>query len=137
MRNLLRTFVLPALLIAACTKEPASTPAGGNPTPATAGSTLAGKWLQDTGTDAEGITLDFHGETMTVHGAPRADGTHDHPKASYTFDAATKAITVKSNLLGPAKADTWTGTLGAGVFELTGGTDKLKFKTTTKDPHAK
>jgi hypothetical protein len=111
-------FALPALFLVACTAEkPVDHP-------------LAGNWAQDTGTDAKGINLEFDPASakMTVHTAPRADGTHDHPAATYTFDAATKAVTVKCKLLGDAKADTWTGTLAGAVLELAGGADKLKFK---------
>jgi len=91
---------------------------------------LAGSWAQDTGSDAKGAYLEFQtgGSKVVVHGAPRADGTHDHPKATYTFDAATKAVTVQGKLLGDGKAETWTGTLAGGVLTLTGGADTLQFK---------
>src|SRR5262245_57825946 len=98
MRNLLRSFVLPALLVVACTKEPAATPApaGGNPAPSADAAVLTGNWSQDTGADAKGMTLEFDGKSdkVMVHTAPRADGSHDHVDGTYTFDAAKKAVTV-------------------------------------------
>ena len=63
-----------------------------------------------------------------VHTAPEADGTHDHLHGTYTFDAASKAVTVKCKLMGDWKSEAWTGTLAGEVLELTDGTDKLKFK---------
>jgi hypothetical protein len=91
---------------------------------------LAGSWGQDTGSDKKGVYLEFDtsGTKCIVHGAPREDGTHDHPSATYTWDAATKAVTVKGKLIGDAKADTWTGTLAGESLSLTGGADTLKFK---------
>jgi hypothetical protein len=92
---------------------------------------LAGNWSQDTGSDAKGMSLEFDtgGSKVIVHTAPRADGSHDHPKASYTFDAATKALVVKGELQGAGKPDSWAGTLGAGQFELKAGDVVLRFRS--------
>lgn len=114
-------FVLPLLFFAAC---------GSSDHP------LAGNWSQDTGADAKGISLEFDvrltngalGTEVMVHTAPAADGSHDHLHGSYTFDAASKAVTVKCKLLGDGKADSWAGTLAGDTLELAAGDAKLKFK---------
>lgn len=121
MKKLLLAFV-PALLFAACGHDHAHGAASDHP--------LGGMWVQDTGSDAKGFGLEFDtkGSACELHTAPRADGSHDHVHGTYTFDAASKAVTVKCKLLGDAKADTWAGTLGTGVLELTGGADKVTLK---------
>lgn len=107
-------FVLSFLFVAACSSD--------HP--------LAGNWSQDTGADAKGMSLEFDakGSEVMVHTAPAADGSHDHLHGSYTFDAATKAVTVKCKLLGDGKADSWAGTLAGDTLELAAGDQKLKFK---------
>ncbi len=124
MRKLLLAFV-PALLFAACKHDHAA--ASDHP--------LGGGWVQDTGSAAKGFSLTFNtkGSECQLHTAPAADGLHDHLDGTYTFDAATKALTVKAKLLGDGKADTWTGTVAAGRLELAGGTDKVVMKP--GDPH--
>ncbi len=91
---------------------------------------LTGNWAQDTGTAVKGIQLGFDtaGTKVTVHTAPRPDGTHDHPAATYTFDAASKAVTIKGDLAGDGKTDTWTGTVTGDTMQLTGGAATLRFK---------
>lgn len=120
MKKLLLALV-PALLFAACGHDHAHGSASDHP--------LGGQWKQDTGGKGEGFGLVFNtkGSDCEVHTAPRADGTHDHIDGTYTFDAATKAVTVKCKLL-EGKPDNWAGTLGAGVLELTSGTDKVTLK---------
>lgn len=118
MRRRLPFALLTAFVFAACTSEHSHD----HP--------LAGSWGQDTGSDKKGVYLEFDtsGTKCIVHGAPREDGTHDHPAATYTWDAATKAVTVNGKLLGDAKAEAWTGALAGEVLTLTGGADTLKFK---------
>lgn len=106
--------VLPLLLVAACSSD--------HP--------LAGNWSQDTGSDAKGLSVEFDvkGTEVMVHTAPAPDGSHDHLHGSYTFDAATKAVTVKCKLMGDGKAESWTGTLAGDQLELAAGDVRLKFK---------
>ena len=124
MRKLFLAF-LPAVLFAAC---------GHDHDHATAGASthaIHGDWKQDTGTDAEGIGLTFYsdGTKVGLHTAPRPDGSHDHLYGTYTFDAATKALSIKGlKLLGDGKADAWTGTVGADRIELSAGADKVACK---------
>lgn len=107
-------FVLPLLLVAACSSD--------HP--------LAGNWSQDTGSDAKGLSVEFDvkGTEVMVHTAPAADGSHDHLHGSYTFDAASKAVTVKCKLMGDGKAESWTGTLAGDQLDLSAGDVRLKFK---------
>ena len=104
--------VLPLLALAACSS--------GNP--------LAGHWSPEAEVAGMRVGLDFgEGDQIMAH-VDGPDG-HGHPKPiSYTFDAATKLVTVKCKLMGDGKADTWTGTLQGEALELTGGDLKLKFK---------
>lgn len=91
---------------------------------------LAGNWSQETGSDAKGMSLTFdtNGTAVTVHLAPRVDGTHGHVDgATYIFDAAAKTVTVKAKLMGEAKADTWTGKLDGEHLSLTSADGKLTF----------
>ena len=92
MRLRLLPFV-PFLIIAACTAK-ASHP-------------LAGNWQQETGTDAKGMTLEIDptGTAVNVHTAPGADGGHDHIDGTCTYDAASKAVTVKCKREPPLPAD--------------------------------
>lgn len=112
MRTLLLSFV-PVLLFAAC----------GSDHP------LAGNWAQQLDGGKKGLNLEFQtgGEKVMVHTAPREDGSHDHLHGSYTFDAATKAVTVKCKLLGDGKADAWTGVLNGKALELSSADGKLAF----------
>jgi len=110
-RSLIAPFAL--LLVAAC--------GSGNP--------MAGNWSEVLEGDAHGMTLTFDGysEKMSVHGRPQPDGTHSHPKASYTFDAATGALTVSGPILEGSKEESWSGTLEGDGFALKGGETTLKF----------
>lgn len=96
------------------------------------GSPMGGSWNQITGTDADGMTIDFeaHGNKVSVHFAPRPDGGHDHAagELTYTYDDETKAVTVKAELLGHDKGDTWTGKLNGETLALGAADTALKFK---------
>ena len=125
LRNLLSPVLL---LLAGCGDAYDSTGANGSGTI----SPMAGNWAQDTGTDVEGMTITFDGpsDRISVHLAPRADGTHGHGegKNTYSYDAATKALTVNSELMGHGKADKWIGVVSGDAFELAAADMKLKFK---------
>lgn len=113
MRRTLTTLSF-LLLFAAC---------GGSAHP------LAGNWSQELPGDAVGMSIEFDGKSdkVTGHTAPRPDGGHDHVYGTYTWDAATKRVTVKAKLAGDAKADTWTGTLDGEHLELGSADGKLMF----------
>ena len=106
---------LPLVLFAACS----------------AGHPLAGAWNEERADGKPGISIEFDvkGTACMVHAAPPADGSHaDHiDGVTYTFDAATKAVTIKGKLMGGGKADTWTGKLDGAHFEVTSADGKLKF----------
>jgi hypothetical protein len=108
--------LVPLLIIAACTAK-ASHP-------------LAGNWTQHTGTDAKGatLTIDPTGTKVHAHPAPRADGSTDHFDGTCSFDAATKAVTVKCKLMGDGKSDTWAGKLDGEKLELASADGKLTFE---------
>jgi hypothetical protein len=78
---------------------------------------MAGNWSPDGAVAGFTVGLEFDGP----------DG-HVHPAATYSYDAATGTVTVKSKLLGEGKPDTWTGKPAGEVLELAGGELKLKFK---------
>jgi len=107
--------LLPFVLLAACSSS--------HP--------LDGAWNQELPGGAAGmsITFDTKGTACMVHTAPRADGSgHDHlHDTTYTFDAATKAVTVKAKLMGDGKAGTWTGKLDGAHLELSSADGKLTF----------
>jgi polyisoprenoid-binding protein YceI len=105
--------LLPLVLLAACSDH--------HP--------LAGAWNQELPNDAHGmhIAFDPKSDRLEVGLAPRADGTHDHLEGTYTFDAATKTVTVKARLMGDGKADTWTGKLAGVEIELSSADGKLTF----------
>ena len=105
--------VVPFLMLAACD--------GG-------GDAMMGNWSPEGEVAGFRVGLEFDGKGNKC--MPHVDGPdgHGHPAATYTFDPASKLVTVKSKLLGDAKADTWTGTLAGDTLELTGGDVKLKFK---------
>ena len=123
MRKLFLAF-LPAVLFAACGHDHDHTAAANT-------HAIHGDWTQDTGSAAKGIGLTFYsdGTKVGLHTVPRADGSHDHLYGTYTFDAATKALTInKLKLLGDDKADAWTGTVGTDRIELSAGADKVVCK---------
>lgn len=107
--------LLPVLLLASCSSE--SHP-------------LAGNWSQQLPDGKPGMSLEFDGkgEKLYVHGAPRADGSHGHPKATFTWDGATKTLTVTGNLVDEAKSGTWTGTVDGDRMELGAADGKLSFR---------
>ena len=111
------------LLAAACGSGGASHP-------------LAGNWSEVLPEAQKGMTLTFDGESekMVVHGRPQADNTHTHPKATYRYDAASKAVTVTGCILDGNKADSWTGVVAGDVLELASADTKLKFQRGGK-PH--
>lgn len=100
---------------------------------------LAGSWTQRTTDDKPGMSLSFDvkegGTKLMVHTAPRADGTHSHVEGTYTFDAATGALTVAAELLGKDQPSSWVGRLVDDHFELGAADTKLEFHQ-GKDPHA-
>jgi uncharacterized Zn-binding protein involved in type VI secretion len=109
-------FVLPFLFAAACSSD--------HP--------LAGNWAQVTGTPTKGVQLGFEidGKRVSVHGPTRPDGGHGHPstEVTYTFDAATKVVTVTGDVMVDGKSATWTGPLAGDSLELTSGATTLKFQ---------
>ena len=112
-----RRLLFPALLaLAACSDHP-----------------LAGYWNQHTGTDADGMSLEFKidGDAIMVHTAPDASGHHGHVDGTYTFDAKTGALTVNAALTGDDKATTWTGKLAGDKLELGAADTKLTFEKGT------
>lgn len=111
---------LPLLLFAACSDD--------HP--------LAGNWAQKTPDGKPGMSLEFDtkGTRLMVHTAPRPDGGHDHVEGTYTWDATAKTLAVKAALLGPAKADSWTGSMNDSTVELTSPDGKLLFQRGGK-PH--
>ena len=91
---------------------------------------MAGNWSEVLPDGKHGMTLTFDGysDKMSVHGRPQEDGTHTHPKATYTYDLKTKTLVVSGRILDGANADSWTGTVEGDHFELAGADTKLKFQ---------
>jgi hypothetical protein len=89
---------------------------------------MAGNWKPDGQSGAHTVGLEFDGKGDKVMGHVDGPDGHKHPSGTYTYDAATKLVTVRAKLLGDAMADTWTGTVAGDSLELTGGTTKLKLK---------
>ena len=102
-----------------------------------AASAVAGHWSQETGTDQEGMTLEFDAgsDKLLVHTAPDADGAHEHLDGTYGFDAATSAVTVRCELMGEGKGDVWQGKLDGAHMTLSANGTEVKFHK-GKDPHA-
>ena|SRR5689334_852845 len=97
---------------------------------------LDGTWNQELAGGAKGMHIEFDvkSDNVEVGTAPRPDGTHDHKHGKYTFDAATKAITVKVKLGDDGKEETWTGKLDGQHLELTAADGKpLKFAHSDHD----
>lgn len=90
---------------------------------------LAGNWNQELPGGKAGIHLSFDtkGTALEAGTPPRADGTHDHLQGTYTFEATTRAVTVKLALLGADQPDTWTGKVDGEHLELAAGATKLTF----------
>ncbi len=112
-------WFLPCLLLAACSSD--------HP--------LAGGWGQQLPGNAHGMVLEFElgGQRVTVHAAPRPDGTHDHVEGvTYAWDAAAKSITVRGPLLGAGKGDTWSGRVEGDRMELGAAEGKLVFQRGAK-----
>jgi hypothetical protein len=117
--------VLPLFLIAACGGHKDHGNATGNAT----GDALAGFWAADGKVGELTIGLEFDGKGDKVMAHVDGPDGHEHPPGTtYTFDAATKKVTVKGKVLGDGKADTWTGTLAGDALALTGGADTIKVK---------
>lgn len=106
-----------SLCLAACGKDGPKSP-------------MAGNWSELRAGGEPGMTLTFDGysEKMSVHGRPQQDGTHTHPKATYTFDEQTKALTVSGRILDGDKGASWSGTVAGDAFTLTSGETTLKFE---------
>jgi hypothetical protein len=113
MRKNLRCL-LPMFLLAACGSH----------------HVLTGGWAQVTPDGKVGVFLEFDdaGTKIHVHGAPRPEGGHDDLDATFTFDAATKAMTIECALLGDGKATTWKGSLNGDVLDLSSADGKLTFR---------
>ena len=88
---------------------------------------LTGKWSQVTPDGKEGVVLEFDdtGTQIFVHAHHRAD---KHPKATFTFDAATKAMTIECALSDDGKATTWKGALNGDALDLSSADGKLTFR---------
>ena len=110
MRTNLRCL-LPMLLLAACGNH----------------HVLTGSWTQDTPDGKAGVGIDFDdtGTKIFVHAHHLPD---QHPPATFTFDAATMAMTIECALLGDGKAKTWKGSLNGDVIELTSADGKMTFR---------
>lgn len=94
------------------------------------GHALAGHWKAETPPapfTKVGLDIDGGSNAALAH-LDTADGHSHPPKGTYTFDAATGAVTVNVKLLGDGKAETWAGKLTGDSLELVGGKDTLKFK---------
>lgn len=98
---------------------------------------VAGHWSQETGSEKHGMTLEFDAKSdkLMVHTAPDENGGHDHVNGTYTFDAKASSLTVKCELVGKGKGDTWQGKVDGEHMTLTGGAVTLKFHK-GEDPHA-
>lgn len=112
MRRFLRLSLLPALLLAACSSD--------NP--------MAGHWAMQGAAGPLKVGLEFHGSNGKVLAHVDGPDGHAHIDGTYTYDAATKAVTVKGKFLGDAKGDTWTGTVAGDEVKLTSGADSFTFK---------
>jgi len=97
---------------------------------------LTGNWSQQLPDGKAGMSLEFNatGDKVVVHGAPRPDGGHSHPKVQPTWDAATKTLTLKGELVEGSKIDMWTGKLEGDHLELSSAEGKLVFHRGGK-PH--
>jgi len=113
------SYVVAPFLLVAC---------GGHP--------LAGNWSQDLGEGKQGMSLTFEvgGERILVHTAPDAEGHHDHLDGTYTFDAASRAVTVQARLGGDGQPGSWTGAVDGDHLELGAADTKLSFHRGA-DPH--
>ena len=91
---------------------------------------LEGGFSQQVDGGGEGMHAEFDtaSNKFLAHTAPRADGGHDHVDGTYTFDAASGAVTVNALLMGDKKPGTWSGKLAGDALELSAGTDTLKFR---------
>ena len=87
------------------------------PLAACGGHPLDGAWHQETA-DGKGITLEFDAKSdrMEVHGVPRADGSHDHMKGTYTLEGTKLTVEWKDG----ANSVRLVGTLDGGHLKLTG-----------------
>lgn len=103
---------------------------------ATSAGAIAGHWLQETQSDQKGITLEFDdkSEKLLVHTAPEEQGGHDHLSGTYSFDAASGAVTVRAELGGHGKGDSWSGKLEGDNLTLSAGASTLRFRR-GGDPH--
>ena len=116
--NKLRYLIFPALLTLAACGEPEHP--------------MAGNWGEVTGSDKVGMTITFDGNSnkVNVHLAPRPDGSHGHAHGAltYTYDDATKAVTVEAELLGADKPSSWAGKVEGTKLELGAADTKLVFE---------
>ncbi|HEX6811882.1 MAG TPA: hypothetical protein VF384_09700 [Planctomycetota bacterium] len=106
-----RSCLVPLLLLASCGSH----------------HVLAGNWVQVMADGKVGVQvqIDETGTRIQVHGAPRPEGGHGHPEASFTFDEATRIVTIECALLGDGKATTWKGSVDGDRLELSSADGKL------------
>jgi len=92
-------------------------------------SPIAGNWTREGGPEGEKYILEFeNGGTRVVGHIDDADGhRHIEPSPTYTFDAATMAVTVDGKLLGADGPAKWTGKLDGDHLELGAADTKLTF----------
>ena len=92
---------------------------------------LEGTWIQDLPGGERGIDMKFQigGDQMLVHDVPPSDGGHaPHIEGcTYTYDDATKALTIQGELFGAGKGDKWTGKVAGSQIDLSAPDGKTKF----------
>ncbi|MCA8974143.1 MAG: hypothetical protein KDC98_05445 [Planctomycetes bacterium] len=88
---------------------------------------LDGAWNQELAGGGSGLTLEFEVGGSRILGHQDVDGQHSHIDGTYTFDESTMAVTVKGQLMGAGKADSWTGKVAGEHLELSSADGKLEF----------
>jgi hypothetical protein len=118
---------VPFLALAACTKHESSV---------VDTSSLGGKWKTEpppASLENHSLDLDSGSDKAMVHFDTA--GEHVHKYGTYTFDPATKALTVRCLVLGEGKPDVWTGTVTGDAMTLSAGDSKLSLKKAGKAGH--
>ena len=99
------------------------------------GHALAGNWSLASGADVEGMVVEFDGASDKVLVHADVDGRHVHIDGTYSFDAATMAVSVTAKLIGDDQPGEWTGKIvGGSKLELGAADTKLTFNKGGK-PH--
>jgi hypothetical protein len=113
LRSAIQISFLPLLVLAAC---------GGHP--------LAGGWHQHvaTGTGME-LEFDAGSNKLVVHGAPAADGTHEHHSGTYALDGQRLQLEWTEG----GKTVSWSGELRGDVLELQGAGGRVEFHRGSSD----